>query len=486
MQASLTPNLRRSKPKLAKRRCPRHTDGVMSRTRSSLSADLALSALGRRTEEPPISWLMDAALTRPKLISLAAGFTDNPTLPVDETRALLADLLGARAAGEPPLQYGNTVGLPELRRLTAERLRDLDGPGAAHPKAYSPDHLLITHGSQQFLYIVTEILCDPGDIVLVEDPTYFVYLGIAQSHGIECRGIRPDREGVDPARLDAVLGALRRSGDLKRVKLLYLVTYYQNPTGANTTFARKAAALEILRRYEPAAGHPLYLLEDAAYRELRFSGPEEPSALAAPGAHTRVIYTSTYSKPFATGVRVGYAWLPRALYPAAVRVKGNHDFGTSSLLQHLVARALASGRYAAHLSELRRRYAEKAGWLDAALRARFPGCSRWHEARGGMYTWVSLPVSVRTGLGSSVFRRALDSNVLYVPGALCYADDPTRPKPDHEMRLSFGSASRGEIERGVSRLAAVLRRARAGEEPVSVHSGRRRGVAAGMTRARPR
>jgi 2-aminoadipate transaminase len=421
----------------------------------------ALSALGQRTQEPPISWLMDAALTRPGLISLAAGFTDNPTLPVPEVRALLDELLGTRRTGEPALQYGNTVGLPELRRLSAERLRDQDGPGAAHPKAYSPDHLLITHGSQQFLYLITEVLCDPGDIVLLEDPTYFVFLGIAQSHGLECRSVRLDTDGIDIAHLDAVLDRLRRSGDLRRVKLLYLVTYYQNPTSTNTAFARKVAALELLRRYEPHAGHPLYLLEDAAYRELRFTGPEEPSALAAPGAHTRVIYTSTYSKPFATGIRVGYAWLPDALRPAAVRVKGNHDFGTSSLLQHLVARALATGRYAEHLAALRRRYAEKAGWLTAALRARFPATVRWREPRGGMYVWAALPTSVKTGRDSPLFRRALERNVLYVPGQLCYADDPTRRKPNHELRLSFGNATREQIERGITRLATALRQPRA-------------------------
>jgi 2-aminoadipate transaminase len=403
---------------------------------------------------------MEVALTRPKLISLAAGFTDNPTLPVAETRAIIDEMLASRPSGEPALQYGNTVGLPELRRLTAKRLRNLDGSGAAHPKAYSPDHLLITHGSQQFLYLITEILCDPGDIVVLEDPTYFVFLGIAQSHGLECRGVRLDADGIDLEHLDAVLERLSRSGDLRRVKLLYLVTYYQNPTGTNTTFARKAAVLELLRRYERDAGHPLYLLEDAAYRELRFSGPEEPSALAAPGAHTRVIYTSTYSKPFATGVRVGFAWLPDALRAAAIRVKGNHDFGTSSFLQHLVARALASGRYLEHLAELRRRYAEKASWLTDALCERFPKTARWQEPRGGMYVWAALPGTLKTGPKSPLFQRALDRDVLYVPGQLCYAEDPTRRKPNHEMRLSFGNATRDQLELGIARLAAAIRRAR--------------------------
>lgn len=417
----------------------------------------ALSRLGQRTDQPPISWLMDLALRRPQLISLAAGFTDNPTLPLAEARELLDALLRTRRTGEPALQYGNTTGLPELLRLSSERLRGLDGPHGQAEHVYAPDELLITHGSQQLLYIITEILCDPGDIVVLEDPTYFVFLGIAQSHGLECRGLPLEADGLDLRRLETTLEALKRSRRLARVKLLYLVTYHQNPTSTTTSFAKKAAALDLLRHYERAAGHPLYLLEDAAYRELRFAGHDEPSALAAPGAAERVIYASTYSKPFATGVRVGFARLPAALRTAAVRVKGNHDFGTSSLLQHLVARVLASGRYEAHLAALRRRYARKAAGMIAALRQHFPRAVEWREPAGGMYVWAALPRSQRSGVKSRLFREALAHDVLYVPGQLCYADDPTRAKPNHELRLSFGNASPAQITEGLARLGRVLR-----------------------------
>ena len=125
----------------------------------------ALSELGRRTAAPPISWLMKLTLDRPELISLAAGFTDNESLPVAETRALLDEVLGSPKAGRPALQYGCTLGDPALRCLTAERLRALDGEGAAglpSSAPYSPDRVVITSGSQQFLYMVTEALCDPG------------------------------------------------------------------------------------------------------------------------------------------------------------------------------------------------------------------------------------------------------------------------------------------------------------------------------------
>lgn len=419
----------------------------------------ALSALGQRTGEPPISWLMHAALARPNLISLAAGFTDTETLPVVETRALLNELLRSARAGRAALQYGTTTGDPELRRLTAERFAKLDGvrPGARSP--WSPERILVTHGSQQLLYMVTEALCDPGDIALVEDPTYFVFLGILQSRGVKARGVRLEPDGLDLAHLRAVLEALRRRRRLHRVKLLYLVSYFQNPTGVTTAFARKRAALALLKEFERDAGHPIYLLEDAAYRELRFAGRDEPSALAARGFAGRVVYAGTYSKPFATGVRVGFGVLPEPLFSAVLRIKGNHDFGTSNLLQQLVARALASGRYDRHLGVLRRRYAHKARVMQRALEAYFPREVEWRAPEGGLYFWARLPHGVKSGLGSPLFKAALARDVLYVPGALCYADDPTRPKPDNELRLSFGHASERDLREGIQRLGEALRRA---------------------------
>jgi len=327
---------------------------------------IALSELGRRTGPPPISWLMQVALARPKLISLAAGFTDHESLPVAEVRESLAEILRTRHTGRTALQYGATQGDPVLRRLTAQHLQRLDRIPGSSP-AHSPERMIITNGSQQLLYMVTEALCDAGDVVLVEDPTYFVYLGILQSHGLRARAIRMEKDGLDLAHLETVLRSLQRNNSLRRVKALYLVSYFQNPTGITTSLEKKAGALELLRRYERAAGHPLYLVEDAAYRELRFKGDDVKSALAVRGAGERVIHAGTYSKPFATGTRVGFGILPEPVFTTVLRIKGNHDFGTSNLLQHLLARALASGRYARHLGDLRKRYARKAAVMLKAL-----------------------------------------------------------------------------------------------------------------------
>src|ERR1017187_3468152 len=467
----------------------------------------ALSKMGRRTTEPPISWLMHAALSRPKLISLAAGFIDNASLPVAEARTALNQVLRSLKTGQPALQYGITAGDTTLRQLTAEYLRKLDFQAVASSsfsssslvlelksrtslradasarqartkdedeKKYSPERLLITSGSQQLLYMTAEALCDEGDIVLVEDPTYFVYLSILQSRGLRARGVRLERDGLDLAHLEDVLQSLKRSGELRCVKMIYLVSYFQNPTGVMTSFVKKVEALKLLKRFERGAGHPIYLLEDAAYRELSFSGRADPalrdqdaqqrvptvppSALAADGAADRVIYTGTYSKPFATGVRVGYGILPEPVFSAVKHIKGNHDFGTSNLLQHLVARVLASGIFEQQVARLQKRYAHKARVMKLAIKKHFPSAVEWWEPEGGLYFWARLPRNVPTGVKSRVFLAALKNDVLYVPGEICYADDPARRKPNHEMRISFGSASEEDIREGIKRLGKVLRK----------------------------
>jgi 2-aminoadipate transaminase len=415
-----------------------------------------LSKMGRRIALPPISWLMQAALTRPKLISLAAGFTDNATLPVEISRKLLNEILRSPKSGQPAMQYGITAGETNLRTLTAKHLQKLDG---GHDRAHSPDRVIITSGSQQLLYMTLEALCDEGDIVLVEDPTYFVFLSILQSRGILARGVKLERDGIDLVHLEKVFERLKKSGELRRVKALYLVTYFQNPTGATTSLAKKAAILKLLKKFERAAGHPIYMLEDAAYRELRFDhGEDVPTALTLPGAVERVIYAGTYSKPYAPGARVGFGILPEPLFTAVQRIKGNHDFGTANLLQQLLACALETGLYDRHVAKVRKNYVRKARVMRQAMTKHFPTNVEIWESGGGLYFWARLPKHISTGVKSKVFQAALKNDVLYVPGGLCYADDPSRAKPDHEMRISFGSASEDNIREGIKRLGKVLKK----------------------------
>ena len=413
-----------------------------------------LSALGQRIRVPPITWLMSQALRRPEMVSLAAGFTDNEFLPVEEVRAVLDRILVGQDRARRALQYGPGSGDDRLRELTAARLGSLDGKGPP----VDPDSVLITNGSQQFLYMAVEALCDEGDVILVEDPTYFVFLSIMQSRGILGRGVAMEPDGLCASSLECVLERLEREGMLPRVKFLYSVTYFQNPTGRTTSLERKRRALEVLRRWEPRVGHPLYYLEDVAYRELGF--PEfalPPSSLALEEHRDRVILTGTYSKPFATGIRVGFASLPPSLLDVVRRIKGNHDFGTSNLLQQILAEALESGIYDRHISGTAPHYRQKGEVMNRAIAEHFPSAVRVTRAQGGLCLWASLPGRIPTGPDSSFCRQALDRGVLYVPGEYAFCSDPGRPMPLSGMRLCFGSAEPGDIETGIGLLGGVIR-----------------------------
>ena len=169
-----------------------------------------------------------------------------------------------------------------------------------------------------------------------------------------------------------------------------------------------------------------------------------------------MIYTGTYSKPFAPGIRLGFGLLPEPLFTAVQRIKGNHDFGSANLLQQILAGALASGLYDKHVAKIEKRYGQKAKVMKHALAAHFPASVEIWESGGGLYFWARLPQGVSAGLKSKVFKQALKAEVIYVPGELCYAEDPARPQPHNEMRISFGTASEANIREGIKRLGAVL------------------------------
>lgn len=432
------------------------------------------SALARRTTDSPISWLMKVALEHPGIISLAAGFTDNETLPVEAVAACARDLFRHPKAAQAALQYGTTIGLPDLRRELFRRWQRQDGI-TSHVSQITADDIVVTNGSQQLLYLTSEVLCDPGDIVLVEDPTYFVYLGIVEALGIRARGF----SSIDD--LKSKLQHLKSRRLLPRLKMLYLVTYFRNPTGHTWAFEEKREALAIVKHYERAAGHTLYIVEDAAYRDLRFEGQDETSFKSLDLDNQRVMYANTLTKPFATGIKLGYGILPPLLLRAVLRNKSNHDFGSSNLLQTILARALAGGLYDRHLPKIAAAYRRKRDAMVQALDAAF-ACSgaaakrrnvrsetarasqkrgyntaRYETPHGGLYVWLELPPHIKTGLKSRLFKRAIEAGVLYIPGEMCYCADPARPIPQNFIRLSFGAPTVTNIRQGVQILTKALR-----------------------------
>lgn len=417
---------------------------------------IRLSQRWQFAREQAISFLMQQAVENTGVVSLAAGLVDFSSLPVDETRAAAMKLLGDDAAARQALQYGTTAGAERLRTLLLHHLARLEGTSVGS-LGIVRDQLILTTGSQQMLSLICEVLLDPGDICLVAGPTYFVFLGNLNGVGAETISIATDDGGLCPQALERTLSELAAAGRLDRVKLIYLVSYYENPSGVCLAAERRGQIVEIARRW--SRQQRILILEDAAYRELRYDGPLLPSVWSHDAARDRVIYTQTFSKSFSPGLRVGYGVVPRDLIGPVCDRKGNDDFGSANFNQHLLATVLESGLYAAHVEEVCAAYRVKRDAMLAAAERYFsniPGVT-WVHPHGGLYVWMSLPEGIETGFASELFRRATQIHgVMYVPGELCYGL-PRAQRPRHQMRLSFGVQTPAGIEDGMRRLAAAVR-----------------------------
>lgn len=424
-----------------------------SSTSAPATPPLLLSAKARRSGEQPISFLMAAALANPDLISFAAGFVDPLTLPVEDVRAIAASILADPVRARAALQYDTTLGLAPLRAALRDHLATLDGVAPA----FAADQVLVTTGSQQALYLAAQVLLDPGDIVLVEAPSYFVYTAALASFGARCIGIPMDEGGMRIDLLERELHQLDRDGLLRRVKAVYTVDYFQNPTGLTLSAERRPRLLEVVRRF--SRDHRIVILEDAAYRELNYDAAKPPprSIHALDREGTFVAYFGTFSKPFAPGIKTGYAVLPRDLLAPVLDQKGNHDFGSPSFSQHVALAALRDGRYAEHLRVLRAGYRAKRDAMVAALRTHMPAGVRWTEPDGGLYVWLTLGEDADTSRPGVLFDAAVREGVLYVPGDYCFVPDAVVPR--NQMRLCFATVEVARIEEGVRRLARAVRAA---------------------------
>ena len=427
-------------------------------TENSTAAEFGLSARARRAHAQPISYLMAQAVANPTLISLAAGLVDYQTLPGPETLAILTQLLGRERTAQIALQYGTTEGLATLRQTLLEHIAALDG---VEPDDYhaTVDDIVITTGSQQLLFILTDVLVEPGDIVITEWPSYFVYTSLLELFGAQVRCVEMDENGLIPAKLDALLGEIAQAGLLPRVKIVYTCDYHQNPTGITLSAERRPQVLDVVRKY--SIDHRILLLEDAAYRELTYRGQAPPSIKSYDTGNEFVALAQTFSKPFAPGLRTGYGLLPRDLMPAVVAQKGSHDFGCANLAQHLLLEAMRQGLYAAHVQKLCETYAIKCDAMQRALEAHLgsfePAQTRWTHPWGGLYVYLTLPPRITTGPGGVLLARAIEEGVLYVPGEYCYAPDPQRTIPLSTMRLTFGTATVEQIHEGIARLGRAIR-----------------------------
>lgn len=419
------------------------------------SPRISFSQKSQRTGEPPVSRLHSEAQADPGLISLAVGYVDEASLPVGETARAFADLLADRAAGQAALQYGTTPGLLPLRRKLLHHLEHLEGKPAGSMRL-TEENVVVTTGSQQGLYLLADVLLDAGDLVIASAPSYFVYTGALQSFGADVRTVAMDGGGMRMDQLEALLRALAASGEIRRLKAIYVVSYYQNPTGLNLAADRRARLVELARAYSD--DHRIVIIEDAAYRELRYDGPALGSVKSFDETNEYVALGMTFSKAFSPGMKTGYFFLPDDLLEAVLHQKGNHDFGSSHLLQHALLRVMDSGLYAEHASAVRQAYKIKRDTMLGALEEEFSETpATWTKPAGGLYVWVSLPETLDTRRGQALFDRCVDRGVLYVPGDYCFSVQEGRPPPTNYLRLSFGAVDVPTIREGIHRLAGAIR-----------------------------
>lgn len=414
-----------------------------------------LSQWSLRSADQAIGYLMQQAVENPGCISLAAGLVDERSLPAGLVRGAVDELLADTDSGRRLLQYGTTQGPEPLRRVYRNYLAELEGRSDSLTDL-PLSRLMLTTGSQQLLSLVVQALFDEGDICLVAAPTYFVFLGVLEAAGAEVIPIETDSEGMRPQALQATLARLESEGRLGRVRLIYVVSDFENPSGVSVSQDRRRELLELAEAWSRESR--IYLLEDAAYRELRFEGTAPPSIWSLDHAHQTVILAQTFSKSFSPGIRVGLGVLPEALVKPVSDLKGNEDFGSAHLNQHIVASVLRNGSYRRHVESVVASYRSKRDAMLRAIDREFAGLDgvTWVRPAGGMYVWMRLPQMIQTGFDSPLFQQATKVNrVMYVPGELCYPS-AWRDRPRCEMRLSFGVQSEAGIEEGIRRLAAAV------------------------------
>ncbi len=387
----------------------------------------ALAARLRTVKSSPVREIL-ALTQRPGIISFAGGLPAPELFDAAGMREAAAHVLHDDRAGRT-LQYSTTEGDPLLRELVAARLTARGLPTA-------PDDLLICSGSQQALTLVATALLEPGDVVLVEEPSYLAALQAFGLAGATLVPVPCDEDGLDP-------GAVEDLAKRLKAKLLYVIPTFQNPTGRTLGLDRRRALAEV------AARVGLWIVEDDPYSELRYRGEALPAVATLPGAEDRTLALSTLSKVLAPGLRIGWVRAPEALRAPLTIAKQAADLHTSTLDQAAAARWLGTRDLDAHLETPRAAYRERLDvLLDGLLDALPPG-STHNAPEGGMFVWARLP----DGMDAEArLPRAIEHGAAYVPGFPFYAGEPDRST----LRLSFTAHPPEELREGLRRLRAAL------------------------------
>ncbi len=354
-----------------------------------------------------------------EVISFAGGLPAPSLFPIERLRTASDRVLAE--AGAKALQYSTTQGSFALRSWIAER------HGA------TPEQVQILSGSQQALDLIAKALLDPGDTVVVGAPTYMGALRAFDPYQVRYRTVPLDDDGFD---MDALEEALA-----ERPKLLYVIPNFDNPSGVRLSLPRRERLVELCARY----GVPIF--EDDPYGELRFAGEALPSLhLLAP---EQVVYSSTFSKILAPGLRLAWMIAQPELLDLINRLKQASDLHTSTLIQQLTLEVVQGDFMSGQIERVRAYYRRQRDAMLAALEASFPTGVRWTRPVGGMFVWVTLPQGHDS---TELLQAAVARQVAYVPGGPFFANGGG----DNTLRLSYSVASLEQIDEGMARLGEVL------------------------------
>jgi 2-aminoadipate transaminase len=369
------------------------------------------------------------------IVSFAPGYPAEDEFPWRAFAEIAAGLLGG--ADGSVLQYGPTRGYMPLREAVAGLMADRDVRTTA-------EHVMITSGSQQGLDLVARVLLGPGDVALLELPSYTGAITAFRAVGASLVGVRQAEDGIDLEDLDRVFAKV--TGEGRRVKFVYVVPNFQNPSGALLRLEKRRRLLEWVNR------HDVLLVEDDPYRDVFFEDTTtvgETRPIAADDADGRVVYLSSFSKTLAPGFRVAWIVAPAPLLNKFEMAKQAGDLCTGGLDQRVVYEACRRGILAEQLPRLRAHYQRKRDVMSAALARRLNGDVTWAAPRGGFFLWLRL----RDPLRSDVLLPAARAHgVIFVTGSAFFVNGE-----GHEfLRLSFSAPAPDRIETGVERLAAAV------------------------------
>jgi len=363
---------------------------------------------------------------RPDVLSFAGGLPAPELFPVEAIAQAHAEVFAEE--GRAALQYSTTEGYGPLREWIAAHMGERGVRVGA-------DGVLITNGSQQGIELVAKVMLDPGDVVVVENPSYLAALQTFSGYEVSFRVAGSDDDGM---RVDE----LERLCATHKPKLIYLVPNFQNPKGTTLSLERRKALVRFAQR------HRILILEDNPYGELRFRGEHLPS-LASLDDEGVVVSLGSFSKVLAPGLRIGWMVAPREVLRAATVVKQAADLHTATVAQRATARLLSRFDFQGHLERLRVVYGERCEAMLGALERHMPEGTRWTRPDGGMFVWAELP---RGMSADTLFPLALEKRVAFVPGTSFFAGEAR-----HEfMRLNFSNRPPELLEEGMRRLGAVI------------------------------